>query len=88
VRRSGVEILLLNENLWLTQTKMDELFDEQKVAISKLLKNIFENGELQESSVVSKMETTASDGKNYRQGRLRKLYGIQNSRRFLVEGRT
>ena len=33
--------------------------------VSKHLKNIFESGELQESSVVSKMETTASDGKNY-----------------------
>ena len=37
----------------------------KKAAISKHLKNIFESGELQESSVVSKMETTASDGKNY-----------------------
>ncbi len=60
-----VEILLQNENLWLTQAKMAELFDVQKAAISKHLKNIFADGELQESSVVSKMETTASDGKNY-----------------------
>jgi len=60
-----VEILLHNESLWLTQAKMAELFDVQKAAISKHLKNIFESGELQESSVVSKMETTASDGKNY-----------------------
>ena len=60
-----VEILLQNENLWLTQAKMADLFDVQKAAISKHLKNIFTDGELQESSVVSKMETTASDGKNY-----------------------
>ena len=60
-----IEILLHNENLWLTQAKMAELFDVQKAAISKHLKNIFESGELQESSVVSEMETTASDGKNY-----------------------
>jgi hypothetical protein len=60
-----VEIMLRNENLWLTQAKMAELFDVQKAAISKHLKNIFADGELQESSVVSKMETTASDGKNY-----------------------
>ena len=53
-----VEILLQNENLWLTQAKMAELFDVQKAAISKHLKNIFADGELQESSVVSKMETT------------------------------
>ena len=60
-----VEILLFQENLWLTQAKMAELFEVQKAAISKHLKKIFESGELSEDSVVSKMETTASDGKNY-----------------------
>lgn len=54
-----VEILLFQENLWLTQAKMAELFEVQKAAISKHLKNIFESGELNEDSVVSKMETTA-----------------------------
>lgn len=61
-----VEILLYQENLWLTQAKMAELFEVQKAAISKHLKNIFESGELQEKSVVSKMETTAADGKRYK----------------------
>jgi len=60
-----VEILLYQENLWLTQAKMAELFEVQKAAISKHLKNIFESGELVEESVVSKMETTATDGKRY-----------------------
>lgn len=60
-----VEILLYQENLWLTQAKMAELFDVQKAAISKHLKNIFESGELIEEAVVSKMETTAADGKKY-----------------------
>ena len=60
-----VEILLYQENLWLTQAKMAELFEVQKAAISKHLKNIFESDELLEESVVSKMETTASDGKRY-----------------------
>lgn len=60
-----VEILLYQENLWLTQAKMAELFEVQKAAISKHLKNIFESGELLEESVVSKMETTAADGKRY-----------------------
>lgn len=60
-----VEILLYQENLWLTQAKMAELFEVQKAAISKHLKNIFESGELLEESVVSKMETTAADGKKY-----------------------
>ena len=60
-----VEILLYQENLWLTQAKMAELFEVQKAAISKHLKNIFTSGELQEEAVVSKMETTAADGKTY-----------------------
>lgn len=62
-----VEILLYQENLWLTQAKMAELFEVQKAAISKHLKNIFESGELMEESVVSKMETTAAGkaGKYY-----------------------
>ena len=53
------------EFLWLTQAKMAELFEVQKAAISKHLKNIFTSGELQEEAVVSKMETTAADGKRY-----------------------
>lgn len=60
-----VEILLYQENLWLTQAKMAELFEVQKAAISKHLKNIFTSGELNENSVVSILETTAADGKNY-----------------------
>lgn len=58
-----VEILLYQENLWLTQAKMAELFEVQKAAISKHLKNIFASGELMEDSVVSVLETTAADGK-------------------------
>lgn len=60
-----IEIFLYQENLWLTQAKMAELFDVHKAAVSKHLKNIFESGELMEESVVSKMETTAADGKRY-----------------------
>ena len=60
-----IEIFLYQENLWLTRAKMAELFDVHKAAVSKHLKNIFESGELMEESVVSKMETTAADGKRY-----------------------
>ena len=42
---------------------MAELFEVQKAAISKHLKNIFASGELMENSVVSVLETTAADGK-------------------------
>ena len=40
-----VEIMLRNENLWLTQAKMAELFDVKVPAISKHLRNIFADGE-------------------------------------------
>ena len=61
-----IEVLLKDENLWLTQAKLAELFGVQKSAISKHLKNIFDEGELIENSVVSILETTAADGKNYK----------------------
>ena len=44
---------------------MAQLFGVGVPAISKHLKNIFEEGELVADSVISKMETTAADGKNY-----------------------
>src|SRR3989339_1290801 len=60
-----VEIFLRDENLWLTQKRMADLFDVGIPAINKHLKNIFETGELQEDSVISILETTAADGKKY-----------------------
>jgi hypothetical protein len=60
-----VEVIYSGETFWLTQKRMAELFGVEIPAISKHLKNIFETGELQESLVISKMETTAADGKNY-----------------------
>ena len=54
------------ETVWLTQKAIAVLFGVNVPAISKYLKNIFESGELQESSVISILETTAGDSKNYR----------------------
>jgi len=61
-----VEIFLHDENIWLTQAKIAELFGVGIPAINKHLKNIFESGELSENSVISKMEITADDGKTYK----------------------
>jgi hypothetical protein len=49
------------ETIWLTQDQIAVLFDVQKAAISKHLKNIFFSGELKENSVVSILETNAKD---------------------------
>ncbi len=60
-----VEVFLHNETIWLTQKRMAELFTVNIPAISKHLKNIFESKELEENSVISILETTAEDDKNY-----------------------
>lgn len=58
-----LNVLLQNETIWLTQKMMAELFDVGVPAINKHLTNIFESNELEENSVISILETTASDGK-------------------------
>ena len=58
-----VGVLFHDENFWLTQKALAELFNVKIPAVSKHLKNIFESGELIEDSVVSILETTAADGK-------------------------
>jgi hypothetical protein len=63
--RVQVNALFRDETLWLTQKTMAELFEVEVPAISKHIKNIFLEGELKENRVVSKMETTAADGKTY-----------------------
>ena len=60
-----VDAIFKDETLWLTQKGMAKVFDVQVPAISKHLKNIFDEDELNKNSVVSKMEITADDGKNY-----------------------
>jgi len=55
-----------HETIWLTQEQMTSLFDVQKAAISKHLKNIFDSEELSEKSAVSILETTAKDNKRYK----------------------
>ena len=64
-KEGGIQVMYKNETIWATQNAMAQLFYVGVPAISKHLKNIFESGELGEDSVISKMETTASDGKNY-----------------------
>lgn len=64
-KKAKVSVFFQDGTFWLTQKAMAELFGVNVPAVSKHLKNIFETGELAAISVVSKMETTATDGKNY-----------------------
>lgn len=60
-----VEVHLLDETVWLNQAQMGELFDKDKRTISEHIKNIFNEGELKEDSVVRNFRITATDGKSY-----------------------
>lgn len=60
-----VEAFLYNENIWLTQKRIAELFGVVKSTVSEHLTNIFESQELDENSVVRNFRTTAEDGKKY-----------------------
>lgn len=55
-------MVIKEETLWMTQKAMSELFGVDKSSISRHLKNIFENGELNEKVVVAKIETTTPHG--------------------------
>ena len=61
----SINVQIEDETVWLTQDQMAELFDKSKPTIVEHLGNIFEEGELDESSVVRKFRITAADGKNY-----------------------
>ncbi|MDP2338634.1 MAG: virulence RhuM family protein [Bacteroidota bacterium] len=61
-----LEVFIQDETLWLTQKAIATLLGVEVPAISKHLRNIFKSGELVENSVVSILEITASDGKNYK----------------------
>lgn len=61
-----IEVIYHGKTFWLTQKAMSTLFGVAVPAVSKHLKNIFNSGELSESSVVSILEITAADNKNYK----------------------
>lgn len=60
-----LEVNLQDETVWLTQKQMSELFGKDRRTITRHIQNIFKDEELEENSVCSFFEHTASDGKNY-----------------------
>jgi hypothetical protein len=64
--RTRTEVRLQEETVWLNQSAMAELFQSTKQNISWHLKNIFNEGELEENRVIKEYLTTAADSKNYR----------------------
>ncbi len=60
-----IDVKFEDETVWLTQAQLCELYQTSKSNISEHIKHIFEEGELEENSVVRKFRTTAADGKKY-----------------------
>ncbi|MDR1068490.1 MAG: virulence RhuM family protein [Clostridiales Family XIII bacterium] len=69
----GVEVLVADENVWLTQGSLCSLYDTSKSTVSEHLTNIFASGELDEASTVRNFRTVASNGKTYNY----KYYNLQ-----------
>ena len=61
----SIDVILQDETVWVTQEQMVALFGKAKSTISEHLKHIFEEGELDQNSVVRFFRTTAADGKSY-----------------------
>lgn len=59
-KEEGVQVVYKNQNIWATQKVIATLFDVGVPAISKHLKNIFESGELNKDTTISKMETVVN----------------------------
>ena len=60
-----IDVRLENETVWLSLDQIAELFQRDKSTISRHIKNVFEEGELQKDAVVANFATTATDGKTY-----------------------
>ena len=63
--QTKIDVKIEGETVWLTQSQMVELFQRDKSVISKHIKNVFVEGELNEKAVVAFFATTAADGKTY-----------------------
>ena len=63
--QTKLDVKLENETIWLSLDQMAELFQRDKSTVSRHIKNVFQEGELDPSSVVANFATTAADGKNY-----------------------
>ncbi|NYS79322.1 MULTISPECIES: RhuM family protein [Halomonadaceae] len=63
--QSHLEVTLEQETVWLSQAQMCELFGRERSVITKHIRNVFKEGELERNSVCAKFAHTAEDGKSY-----------------------
>ena len=63
--RIRLQVRLEDESVWLTQAQLSELFQRERSVITKHIRNIFEEGELEEPAACANFARTAADGKTY-----------------------
>lgn len=61
----SIEVMVEEENVWLTQEMIATLYEKGRTTVTEHLKNIFTDGELEETSVCRKFRRTGTDGKEY-----------------------
>ena len=62
---NSIDVMVVDENVWLTQEMISTLYEKGRSTITEHLKNIFSDGELDENSVCRKFRRTGADGKEY-----------------------
>jgi hypothetical protein len=62
---NSIEVMVVNENVWLTQDMIATLYEKGRSTIAEHLKNIFSDGELDEKSTCRKFRRVATNGKEY-----------------------
>jgi len=63
--KGGIEVVYVDENIWLTQKMMGVLYDVETHTVNYHLKKVFSDSELEEDVVIRNFRITATDGKNY-----------------------
>ena len=64
-KEEGIEVRVQDNDVWLTQKAIGELFDINRTVVTKHLKNIFDSGELDENSTCANFAQVADNGKTY-----------------------
>ncbi len=86
--QTKIDVRLEEESVWLSQVQMAELFQTTKQNISLHIKNVFEEGELEEISTVKDYLTVQTEGKREVQRKLMFFKSVQNKMHWAIHGHT
>ena len=84
---NSIDVMVVDENVWLTQDMISTLYEKGRSTITEHLKNIFSDSELDENSVCRKFRRTGADVKEDNT-KFYKLEAVQNKLHFAIHGKT